>query len=203
MSERSLDPLGAAASRRRARRAGPRSIHRARRRPPTGTSTASRTPAPREAAARSSCSTPGRGPRRDRRGRSSSPGSTRPDRDRGRSLVPGAGRRPSTARCCAGRSVFVAARGARTTASRALEALADGCQLVTTPAPGPYPALSLARELDPRLVADDLAARDPSRRSTIRSRTTRRGRAELLEPFRRAAVDERGRRRARATILVA
>ncbi len=39
-----------------------------------------------------------------------------------------------------------------------LEALADGCMLVTTPAPGPYPALDLARALDPRLVGDDLAA---------------------------------------------
>jgi hypothetical protein len=38
-----------------------------------------------------------------------------------------------------------------------LEALADGCMLVTTPAPGPYPALDIARELDPRLVGDDLA----------------------------------------------
>jgi hypothetical protein len=38
-----------------------------------------------------------------------------------------------------------------------LEALADGCRLVTTPAPGPYPALALARTLDPRLVSDDLA----------------------------------------------
>jgi glycosyltransferase involved in cell wall biosynthesis len=43
-----------------------------------------------------------------------------------------------------------------------LEALADGCVLVTTPAPGPYAALPLARALDPRLVvdpdADSLAA---------------------------------------------
>ncbi|HEV2973615.1 MAG TPA: glycosyltransferase [Solirubrobacteraceae bacterium] len=38
-----------------------------------------------------------------------------------------------------------------------LEALADGCQLVTTPAPGPYAALPIARELDARLVGDDLA----------------------------------------------
>jgi hypothetical protein len=38
-----------------------------------------------------------------------------------------------------------------------LEALAEGCQLVTTAAPGPYAALPLARELDPRLVGDDLA----------------------------------------------
>ncbi len=34
-----------------------------------------------------------------------------------------------------------------------LEALADGALLVTTPAPGPYLALPIARELDPRLVA--------------------------------------------------
>ena len=33
-----------------------------------------------------------------------------------------------------------------------LEALADGCVLVTTTAPGPYVALPLARALDPRLV---------------------------------------------------
>jgi glycosyltransferase involved in cell wall biosynthesis len=38
-----------------------------------------------------------------------------------------------------------------------LEALADGCMLVTTPAPGPYPALELARVSDPRLVDEDLA----------------------------------------------
>ncbi|HEX3452527.1 MAG TPA: glycosyltransferase [Solirubrobacteraceae bacterium] len=39
-----------------------------------------------------------------------------------------------------------------------LEALADGCQLVTTAAPGPYAALPIARELDARLVGNDLAA---------------------------------------------
>ncbi|HUA75108.1 MAG TPA: glycosyltransferase [Solirubrobacteraceae bacterium] len=39
-----------------------------------------------------------------------------------------------------------------------LEALADGAQLVTTPSPGPYAALPIARELDARLVSDDLAA---------------------------------------------
>ncbi|MCW2991691.1 MAG: glycosyltransferase family 4 protein [Solirubrobacterales bacterium] len=36
-----------------------------------------------------------------------------------------------------------------------LEALADGCRLVTTYAPGPYAALPLARALDARLVARD------------------------------------------------
>ncbi len=39
-----------------------------------------------------------------------------------------------------------------------LEALADGCVLVTTTAPGPYAALPLARALDPRLVVADDAA---------------------------------------------
>src|SRR5215218_5974188 len=39
-----------------------------------------------------------------------------------------------------------------------LEALADGCLLVTAEAPGPYAALPLARGLDPRLVAGDLFA---------------------------------------------
>ncbi len=36
-----------------------------------------------------------------------------------------------------------------------LEALADGCTLVTTAAQGPYAALELARGLDPRLVVAD------------------------------------------------
>ena len=35
-----------------------------------------------------------------------------------------------------------------------LEALADGCMLVTTPSPGPYAALPIAHALDPRLVVD-------------------------------------------------
>ena len=70
-----------------------------------------------------------------------------------------------------------------------LEALADGCQLVTTPAPGPYVALGLARRLDPRLVSEDLAPAlrhaldDPRPDYAARA-------AELLAPFRRAAVDE-------------
>ena len=38
-----------------------------------------------------------------------------------------------------------------------LEALADGCRLVTTAPAGPYAALPVARRLDPRLVGDDLA----------------------------------------------
>jgi hypothetical protein len=40
-----------------------------------------------------------------------------------------------------------------------LEALADGCVLVTTPSPGPYAALPIAHALDPRLVSDALPVR--------------------------------------------
>jgi Glycosyl transferases group 1 len=69
-----------------------------------------------------------------------------------------------------------------------LEALADGCLLVTTPAPGPYVALPIARDLDPRLVREDLAPalraalEDPAPDYSARARTE-------LEPFRRAAID--------------
>jgi hypothetical protein len=69
-----------------------------------------------------------------------------------------------------------------------LEALADGCQLITTTAPGPYVALSIARELDPRLVGDDLAG---ALRTALDSPAADYfGRALVaLEPFRREAVD--------------
>jgi hypothetical protein len=69
----------------------------------------------------------------------------------------------------------------------ALEALADGAMLVTTPSPGAYPALALARRLDPRLVSDDLATAlrcaldDPVADYAQRA-------AELVVPFSRAAV---------------
>lgn len=53
--------------------------------------------------------------------------------------------------------VFVCAPRREDYGQAQLEALADGCQLVTTAAPGPYAALPLARELDPRLVSEDLA----------------------------------------------
>jgi len=71
----------------------------------------------------------------------------------------------------------------------ALEALADGCHLVTTTASGPYPALGLARELDPRLVTDDLAAAirigldAPLPDYAARAR-------QLVAPFGTAALDE-------------
>ncbi|MBV8955544.1 MAG: glycosyltransferase [Solirubrobacterales bacterium] len=84
--------------------------------------------------------------------------------------------------------VFVTAPRHEDYGIAALEALADGCLLVTTPAPGPYPALALARELDPRLVTDDLAAAlrtaldDPLGDYAERARP-------LLAPFSRAALD--------------
>jgi hypothetical protein len=69
-----------------------------------------------------------------------------------------------------------------------LEALADGAMLVTTEAPGPYAALPIARELDPRLVGDDLAGAlraaldDPAEGYSERA-------AAALAPYRRNAVD--------------
>jgi glycosyltransferase involved in cell wall biosynthesis len=68
-----------------------------------------------------------------------------------------------------------------------LEALADGCHVVTTPSPGPYAALPLARQLDSRLVggiAEGIrtALDHPSPDYAARA-------AELLEPWRPEAVD--------------
>src|SRR5215210_7205881 len=68
-----------------------------------------------------------------------------------------------------------------------LEALADGCRLVTTPSPGPYAALPLARALDPRLVggvAEGLrtALDDPAPGYAERA-------LEALAPWRPEAVD--------------
>lgn len=69
-----------------------------------------------------------------------------------------------------------------------LEALADGAMLVTTEAPGPYAALPIARDLDPRLVGEDLAGAlraaldDPVPGYADRARSA-------LVPFRRGSVD--------------
>ena len=69
-----------------------------------------------------------------------------------------------------------------------LEALADGAQLVTTAAPGPYAALPLARALDGRLVTDDLAGALRSALDGPLPDYAQRA-AEAIAPFRRAAVD--------------
>jgi Glycosyl transferases group 1 len=69
-----------------------------------------------------------------------------------------------------------------------LEALADGCLLVSTASPGPYAALPVARALDSRLVGEDLGAAmraaldDPPADYAARARAA-------LAPFRRDAVD--------------
>jgi hypothetical protein len=83
--------------------------------------------------------------------------------------------------------VFVTAPRREDFGITALEALADGCLLVTTPSRGAYPALGLARELDDRLVSDDLVAAlrtaldDPVAGYAERA-------AQLVAPFSRRAV---------------
>ncbi|MGH2875644.1 MAG: glycosyltransferase, partial [Solirubrobacteraceae bacterium] len=83
--------------------------------------------------------------------------------------------------------VFVAAPRREDFGIAQLEALADGAMLVTTPAPGPYAALPIARQLDPRLVGDDLvsglraALDDPVPGYARRA-------AELIAPFSPEAV---------------
>ncbi|MEA2300968.1 MAG: hypothetical protein QOE44_1503 [Solirubrobacteraceae bacterium] len=69
-----------------------------------------------------------------------------------------------------------------------LEALADGCMLVTNAAPGPYAALALARRLDSRLVGDDLAG---GLRTALDSPRAGYGRAAAaaLEAYSPASVD--------------
>jgi glycosyltransferase involved in cell wall biosynthesis len=69
-----------------------------------------------------------------------------------------------------------------------LEALADGCMLVTTAAPGAYVALPLARELDPRLVGEDLAAALRSALDAPRPGYAQAAQS-VLAPFTRASVD--------------
>lgn len=83
--------------------------------------------------------------------------------------------------------LFLAAPRIEDYGTAQLEALADGCLLVTAPGRGPYPARELARTIDPRLVSDELAGAirigldDPLPGYASRA-------AELLAPFRREAV---------------
>jgi hypothetical protein len=69
-----------------------------------------------------------------------------------------------------------------------LEALADGAILVTTEAPGPYAALPLARDLDARLVGDDLAGALRTALDDPRDGYADDARTAML-PFRRGSVD--------------
>jgi len=86
--------------------------------------------------------------------------------------------------------VFVTAPRREDFGIASLEALANGCLLVTTPSPGPYPALALARQLDARLVAEDLGTALRIALDQPRSGYAERA-ARLLAPFRREAIDRR------------
>jgi glycosyltransferase involved in cell wall biosynthesis len=69
-----------------------------------------------------------------------------------------------------------------------LEALAEGCRLVTTPAPGGYVALPIARALDARLVGEDLGAALRCALDASADDYPARA-AGLVAPFAAAAVD--------------
>jgi glycosyltransferase involved in cell wall biosynthesis len=96
--------------------------------------------------------------------------------------------------------VFVAAPRREDYGLAQLEALADGCALVTTASPGPYAALPLARELDGRLVGDELtgairtALDDPAPGYAERA-------LAAIAPYRRAAVDATVRERLLPALL--
>ncbi len=96
--------------------------------------------------------------------------------------------------------VFVTAPRREDFGIAALEALAEGTMLVTTPAPGAYPARDLARTLDPRLVTDDITAAmrqaldDPLAGYAERA-------AELVEPFGVSSVSRTLRERVLPRLL--
>ncbi len=96
--------------------------------------------------------------------------------------------------------VFVAAPRHEDFGIAQLEALADGCRLVSAPASGPYPALALARALDPRLVSDDLAASIRTALDAPPGDYAERA-ASLLAPYRRAAFDATVRERVLPALL--
>jgi len=87
--------------------------------------------------------------------------------------------------------VFVSASRFEDFGIAQLEALADGCVLVTVASPGPYVALPLARALDPRLVVredGDLAAAIRTALDDPRADYAERA-VPLLAPYSSAAVD--------------
>jgi len=87
--------------------------------------------------------------------------------------------------------VFVAAARREDYGIAQLEALADGCVLVTTASPGPYAALPLARELDPLLVVERAADLAPAIRVALDDPAadyTRRA-ADGLTRFSRTTID--------------
>jgi len=85
--------------------------------------------------------------------------------------------------------VFVTAPRREDYGQAQLEALADGCMLVTAPAPGPYVALPIARRLEAGFVDEDLgAALARALAGDGRERYASRALAELA-PLRVEAVD--------------
>jgi len=98
--------------------------------------------------------------------------------------------------------VFVAAPRHEDFGIAQLEALADGCRLVSAPASGPYPALALARTLDPALVSEDLAvAIRAALDAPVAGDDYAERAAELLAPYRRAAFDATVRERVLPVLL--
>jgi glycosyltransferase involved in cell wall biosynthesis len=87
--------------------------------------------------------------------------------------------------------VFVTAPRREDYGQAQLEALADGCLLATTPAPGPYAALPIARRLDPRLVDEDLAAALAAALANPDPVSYEARARRELEPLRSAAIDAR------------
>jgi glycosyltransferase involved in cell wall biosynthesis len=86
--------------------------------------------------------------------------------------------------------VFVSAPRREDYGIAQLEALADGCSLVTTPSSGPYAALPLAMALDTRLICDSGELAHAIRVALDAPREGYAARAsELLGPWRREAVD--------------
>ena len=90
-----------------------------------------------------------------------------------------------------GARVFVTAPRREDYGIAQLEALADGCVLVTTTAPGPYAALPYARALDPRLVVGDDGALAGALRTALDDplHGYSRHAAAAVVPFSRRAVD--------------
>jgi hypothetical protein len=84
--------------------------------------------------------------------------------------------------------IFVAAPRHEDFGIAQLEALADGCRLVSAPASGPYPALALARTLDARYVSEDLATAIRTALDAPPDDYAERA-AALLAPYRRATFD--------------
>lgn len=98
--------------------------------------------------------------------------------------------------------VFVSAPRREDHGIAQLEALVDGCVLVTSAAPGPYVALPIANGLDPRLVGDDLSS--AIRTALDEPRPDYAARAgEALRSLRRVEVDRVVREQVLPKLIVA